>query len=74
MEINTIISEPLFNIFKFCAENKHTFNIKNFGEKNDIQFIIEPEFEVNVTLVDYNDEKFGLILINKFEELQKFFK
>lgn len=71
---NMQIPQTLNDILIFCAKNDIVFDLKNNnGEENKMEWAIEPEKIVTITIGDFKDENLSNYLADQFIELQKLF-
>ena len=71
---NMQIPQTLNDILIFCAKNDIVFDLKNNnGEENKMEWVIEPEKIVTITIGDFKDENLNNYLAGQFIELQKLF-
>jgi hypothetical protein len=72
---NMEVPQTLQKILTFCFENKIVFDLKNeMGETNKMEWEMEPEKVVTITIGDFKDTNLGSYLLGKFNELKELFK
>jgi hypothetical protein len=68
------MNDKLNELFRICGINDFIFTYQKEGDKNYIDYSVEPEKKIVVNLPNVEDKEFNNLLTSKIEELKELFK
>lgn len=67
------MNDKLNELFRICGINDFVFTYQKEGDKNFIDYSLEPEKKIVVNISDTEDTELDELLTSKIEELKKLF-
>ena len=68
------MNDKLNELFRICGINDFVFTYQKEGDKNFIDFSLEPEKKIVVNITNTEDTELDTLLTSKIEELKELFK
>jgi len=68
------MTNKLNELFQICGVNDFIFTYQKEGDKNFVDYSLEPEKKIVVNVPNSDDKELDELLSNKIEELKELFK
>ena len=68
------MTNKLNELFQICGVNDFIFTYQKEGDKNFVDYALEPEKKIVVNIPNSDDKELDELLSNKIEELKELFK
>lgn len=68
------MNDKLNELFRICGINDFVFTYQKDGDKNFIDYTLEPEKSIVVNISNTEDEELDELLTSKIKELKELFK
>jgi hypothetical protein len=68
------MTNKLNELFQICGVNDFIFTYQKEGDKNFVDYSLEPEKKIVVNIPNSDDKELDELLSNKIEELKELFK
>jgi hypothetical protein len=68
------MNDKLNELFRICGINDFVFTYQKDGDKNFIDYTLEPEKSIVVNISNAEDEELDELLTSKIKELKELFK